>query len=421
MRAARLLWLLVFLGTTLTGVPGCSLQSDAIVVIALHPKNPNILYIATNDYIYKSRDEGRSWEAISHGMSHSRVIAMVIDPAYPTIVYAGTKGDAVYKSYDGGQRWVSQRTGLDDVTVTSVVNQIVFDPRDIDTRPPQARQDAPLPVDTRPPQASSHPPAPGTVAPARPEPAKTGSLPAGRAPSRSHPSAPSLPRQAPVPGDAPLPVTRLFAATTMGVFESEDGGDTWTKRMAGMKEILMVVTLAIDPFRPDIMYAGTSGGVYKSSDRARTWTKVHQGMISSDVLSSGRALMVNTVLIDPQRPDTVYAATLNGLYKTEDGAWSWTRTGQDLPDQMISALALDPSWPGTLYVAGRQGVFKSIDGGRTWQGKNAGLASLNVRSLALSPEDPKTVYLGTNGSGLYRSRDGGETWETLPLTAAKRT
>jgi len=346
MRAARLLWLLVFLGTTLTGLPACGLQSDAIVVIALHPKNPNILYVATNDYIYKSRDEGRSWEAISHGMSHSRVIAMAIDPAYPATVYAGTKGDAVYKSYDGGQRWVSQRTGLDDVTVTSVVNQIVFDPTNN---------------------------------------------------------------------------TRLFAATTMGVFESEDGGDTWTKRMAGMKEILMVVTLAIDPFRPDIMYAGTSGGVYKSSDRARTWTKVHQGMISPDVLSSGRALMVNTVLIDLQRPDTVYAATLNGLYKTEDGARSWTRTGQDLPDQMISALAHDPSWPGTLYVAGRQGVFKSIDGGRTWQGKNAGLASLNVRSLALSPEDPKTVYLGTNGSGLYRSRDGGETWETLPLTAAKRT
>jgi len=360
MRAARLLWLLVFLGTPWTGLPACGLQSDAIVVIALHPKNPNILYIATNDYIYKSRDEGRSWEAISHSMSHSRVITMAIDPAYPATVYAGTKGDAVYKSYDGGQRWVSQRTGLDDVTVTSVVNQIVFDPRDIDTRPPPARQ------------------------------------------------------------DAPLPVTRLFAATTMGVFESEDGGETWTKRMNGMKEVLMVVTLAIDRARPDIMYAGTSGGVYKSSDRARTWTKVHQGMISSDVLSSGRALMVNTVLFDPQRPDTVYAATLNGLYKTEDGARSWTRTGQDLPDQMISALALDPSWPGTLYVAGRQGVFKSIDGGRTWQGKNAGLASLNVRSLALSPEDPKTIYLGTNGSGLYRSRDGGETWETLPLTAAKR-
>jgi len=346
MRAARLLWLLFILGMTLTGLPACSLQSDAIVVIALHPKNPNILYIATNDYIYKSRDEGKSWEAISRGMSHSRVIAMAIDPAYPAVVYAGTKGDAVYKSYDGGQRWVPLKTGLDDVTITSVVNQLVFDPNDN---------------------------------------------------------------------------TRLWAATTMGIFESMDGGETWTKRMKGMKEVLMVITLAIDPARPDIMYAGTSGGVYKSVDRARTWMKANNGLISPELLSSSRALMVNTLLIDPQRPDTVYAATLNGLYKTEDGARSWTRTGQDLPDQMISALALDPSWPGTLFVAGRQGVFKSTDAGLTWKDKNAGLASLNVRSLALSPEDPKTVYLGTNGSGLYRSRDGGEIWETLPLTVAKRT
>src|SRR2546422_10500751 len=105
-------------------------RSDAIVVIALHPANPNILYVATNDYIYKSRDEGQTWENLSQGMTFSRVISMAVDPAYPAIVYAGPKGDAVYKSYDGGQRWVSQRIGLDDVTITSVVNQIVFDPRE---------------------------------------------------------------------------------------------------------------------------------------------------------------------------------------------------------------------------------------------------------------------------------------------------
>ena len=338
MRLPRLPPTLPALLAALVSLTACGRTGDAVVVIAPHPKNPDILYVATNDYIYKSRDEGKTWAAISHGLSHSRVIALAVDPAYPATVYAGTKGDAVYKSYDGGQRWVSQRAGLDDVTVTSVVNQIVFDPTDN---------------------------------------------------------------------------TRLFAATTMGVFESKDGGDTWTKRMAGMKEILMVVALAIDQGRPNIMYAGTSGGVYKSSDRAGTWAKVHQGLIPPDVLSSGRALMVNTVLIDPQRPDTVYAATLNGLYKTVDGARSWARIGQALPDQMISVMALDPSSPGTLYVAGRQGLFKSSDGGATWQEKNEGLASLNIRSLALSPLDPKTLYLGTNGSGLYRSRDGGTTWLSL--------
>src|SRR5881296_725192 len=106
---------------------GCG-GSDGIVVIALHPTNPNIFYVATTDYIYKTRDGGQTWENLSKGMTHSRVISMAIDPVYPATVYAGTKGDAVFKSYDGGQRWVSQRTGLDDVTVTSVVNQIVFEP-----------------------------------------------------------------------------------------------------------------------------------------------------------------------------------------------------------------------------------------------------------------------------------------------------
>jgi photosystem II stability/assembly factor-like uncharacterized protein len=324
----------------LLGLPACGRSSDAIVVIALHPTNANILYVATNDYIYKSRDEGKAWEILSHGMSHSRVIAMAIDPTYPATVYAGTKGDAVYKSYDGGQRWVPQKTGLDDVTITSVVNQLLFDPTDSN---------------------------------------------------------------------------RLWTATTMGVFESVDGGDSWTKRMEGMKEVLMVVTLAFDLTRLDIIYAGTSGGVYKSPDHGRTWATVNQGLISPELLSSSRALMVNLLLIDPQRPDTVYAATLNGLYKTTDGAQSWARIGQTLPDQMINAMALDPSSPATVYVAGRQGVYKTTDGGITWQARTAGLASLNIRSLAISPSDAKTVYLGTNGSGLYRSRDGGETWESVPL------
>src|SRR5437867_2013454 len=122
---------LAFLLLLLLGLPllGCN-RSDAIVVIQLHPKNPDIIYVATNDYIYKTRDGGQTWTNLSQGMSHSRVISMAIDPAYPATVYAGTKGDAVYKSYDGGQRWVSQRAGLDDVTISSVVNQFVFDPAD---------------------------------------------------------------------------------------------------------------------------------------------------------------------------------------------------------------------------------------------------------------------------------------------------
>ncbi|MGE5711184.1 MAG: WD40/YVTN/BNR-like repeat-containing protein, partial [Nitrospira sp.] len=314
---------------------GCN-RSDPIVVIQLHPKNPDIIYVATNDYIYKTRDGGQTWTNLSKGMSHSRVIAMAIDPAYPATVYAGTKGDAVYKSYDGGQRWVSQRAGLDDATISSVVNQFIFDP---------------------------------------------------------------------------MNNTHLFVATTMGVFESRNAGDSWTKRMDGMKEVLMVVTLAVDPNRTSILYAGTSGGVYKSSDQAGHWEKANNGLVPPEMVKSSRALNVTAILVDPFEPDTVYASTLAGLYKTTDAAKSWVRIGQSLHDQMLFSMILDRTRKGVIYLGGREGIHRSEDGGNTWTTLNKGLATLNVRSLAQSPTDPNLFYLGTNGSGLYRSRDAGETWE----------
>jgi photosystem II stability/assembly factor-like uncharacterized protein len=330
-----LLCALTFL-TTVTS--GCN-RSDPIVVIQLHPKNPDIIYIATNDYIYKTRDGGQTWANLSRGMSHSRVISMTIDPVYPATIYAGTKGDAVYKSHDGGQRWASMRSGLDDATITSVVNQFVIDPADN---------------------------------------------------------------------------THLFLATTMGVFESKNAGESWTKRMDGMKEVLMVVSLAMDPTQRAVLYAGTSGGVYKSVDQAGHWEKVNNGLVPPQMVKTSRALGVTSVLVDPFEPDTVYAATLAGLYKTTDGAKSWVRIGESLADQMLIAMVLDQTRKGVVYVAGRDGVHRSEDGGVTWKTINEGFATLNVRTLAQSPLDPNLFYAGTNGSWLYKSTDRGETWASLP-------
>ena len=59
---------------------------------------------------------------------------------------------------------------------------------------------------------------------------------------------------------APGSSSHIFAATSLGVFESEDGGETWIKRMEGMRDVLMVITLDFDPRQPQTLYAGTSGG-----------------------------------------------------------------------------------------------------------------------------------------------------------------
>lgn len=319
-------------------------RSEPVVEIALHPSKPNILYIATNAYLYKSRDEGATWHNISQGMTHSRVISLAIDPLFPANIYAGTKGDAVFRSYNGGQNWESKRAGLEGVTISSVVHQLVV-----------------------------------------------------------------------VPGSS----QRLYAATSMGVFESETAGETWVKRMDGMKEVLMVVTLSIDPHQPQTLYAGTSGGVYKSLDGGHWWDKVNNGLVDPEILKSSRALSVTKIHIDPHHVETVYAATLTGLYKTVNGGQSWKDIGRDLPDQMLSDLLIDPTTPDIIYVGSREGVHLSTTGGATWHAINDGLENLNIRALAISHLDSTLLYVGTNGSGLYRSRSRGETWEPVPLISAQ--
>src|SRR5574341_2467380 len=104
---------------------GCERESEAIVSIALHPTNTNILYVATNDAVYKSRDGGQSWERFP-SFSARRVTTVAIDPQLPATIYAGTMGDAVYKSPDGGQHWLPHNVGLKEHV--SFVNQFVFHP-----------------------------------------------------------------------------------------------------------------------------------------------------------------------------------------------------------------------------------------------------------------------------------------------------
>jgi ligand-binding sensor domain-containing protein len=316
----------------------CGKQSDAIVVIALHPTNPDILYVATNESVYKTRDGGRSWERMSTELSSRRVLALAIDPRHPATVYAGTMGDAVYKSPDGGQRWLPHNVGLKEHI--SVVNQFLFDPRDSEI---------------------------------------------------------------------------MYAATTVGFYRSADGARLWEERMAGMKEVHYVVTIAQSPSDPQILYAGTSGGAYRTTDGAATWQKINNGLIPAEILEASLALGVNTLVIDPVRTETVYAGTTKGLFKTRDKGDSWARIGETLPDQYISSLLIDPTDPEVLYAGGRAGVHRSRDGGLTWEALNDGFRTLNIRTLVMSPRDPQTLFAGTNGSGLYRSTDGGKTWTHVPI------
>ncbi len=319
---------------------GCNKESQAIVSIALHPTNADILYIATNDSVYKSRDGGQLWERFP-SFSARRVTTLAIDPQFPATIYAGTMADAVYKSPDGGQHWLPHNVGLKEHV--SFINQFVFHPTDHE---------------------------------------------------------------------------QIYAATTVGAFYTKDGGREWEERMAGMKEVHIVVSIAMHPRDARILYAGTTGGIYRSDNAGMGWKKINNGLIPEQELMGAMALGVNVIVFDVINTDIVYAGTTKGLFRTATRGEQWERIGQPLPDLFVSSILLDPTQPQTLYIGGPGGVWKSPDSGQTWTAANSGLGSLNIRALAMSPRDSHILYAGTNGSGLYRSTDAGAAWTPLPLKAA---
>jgi photosystem II stability/assembly factor-like uncharacterized protein len=208
---------------------------------------------------------------------------------------------------------------------------------------------------------------------------------------------------------------KIYAATTVGAFFTKDGGREWEERMAGMKEVHIVVSIAINPKDPRILYAGTTGGIYRSDDGAMSWKKINHGLIPETELMAAMALGINAIDMDPVNPDRVYAGATKGLFRTLNGGQQWERIGLTLPDPFVSSLLVHPSNASLVYIGGPGGVWKSTDGGNTFQAMNQGLATLNIRTLAMSPRNPEELFAGTNGSGLYHSLNGGEQWTPVPL------
>ncbi len=173
------------------------------------------------------------------------------------------------------------------------------------------------------------------------------------------------------------------------------------------------IKLAMSKTNPDIIYAGTDyGGIYKSEDGGSTWTK--RGVFKPS--------MFLTIQVAPDNPDIVYAGTdYGGIYKSEDGGSTWTLKG--LSGTLVYAIAIDPLNPQILYITSRipgadyfGALFKSTDGGDTWQAILWAEKGEAVHSVIIDSDNSSHIYLGlqtTTGSGInfLKTTDGGETWE----------
>jgi len=174
------------------------------------------------------------------------------------------------------------------------------------------------------------------------------------------------------------------------LFRSTDAGASWTAIGDGLStDDAPLTSFAIAPSRPTTIYAGTSfSGVLRSFDSGEHWVSAASGM--------GSAVNLLALAVDPRSFSLVYAGTgagfpgaLAGLFKTSNAGASWEPIGFE--NVSVNSIVIDPSSPDTLYVGTSVGAFKSTDAGASWLPIEMGLP-LAGGILSVPPTQAVTVH-----------------------------
>ena len=91
-------------------------DSAHVVALAVDPATPSTIYAGTvGAGALKSIDAGTTWSPINQGLTNADVAALAIDPVARSTLYAGTDA-GVFKSLDGGAHWTAAYAGLAGAT-----------------------------------------------------------------------------------------------------------------------------------------------------------------------------------------------------------------------------------------------------------------------------------------------------------------
>src|SRR4051794_40188964 len=242
-----------------------------------------------------------------------------------------------------------------------------------------------------------------------------------------------------VPGQ---PDAIYVATASGGLFKSTNQGTSWTPIFDRADAMMSIGAVAVAPSNPNIVWAGTGeannrqssswgDGVYKSIDAGATWHAT--GL--ADTRHIGR------IVAHPTNPDIAFVAAVGhlwgsnadrGVFKTADGGKTWQKVLYVDDHTGAIDLVIDPQDPQTLFAAMYQrqrrawgfngggagsGIFRSRDGGATWSKLTNGLPSGDKGRIGLDifRGDSRLIFAIVEApgrdSGVYRSADGGDTWE----------
>lgn len=190
----------------------------------------------------------------------------------------------------------------------------------------------------------------------------------------------------------------------LGFLGSEDDGVTWRKISDGHQGPVDFHYLAVSPTKSKVIY-GIHGGLQRSGDGGQTWQQI------AEAPNKLFYLAVSSI-----SPDRLYAATRQGLLRSDDQGRSWLPAHRAQAPATYVAAANGKI---TAFIVG-QGLVQAEENGTEWKilsNPFGGQVPIDVATLG------GNLVALTNAYKLLESGDGGVTWrvwggERIPESAA---
>ena len=419
----------IFAGTTegfwlsTTGGKSWSLTTQRnleINSIAVHPDEPNRVYIATNIYgVMVSNDGGRNFTQSNTSFTSRLTYSVTADATQPHRLYATTQNTAssggfVFYSSDGGHSW-TQSKGLDPNRVSPFT--ILQDRTTPEKMLLGTNQGIYQSIDRGISWTLLTPPKPAAKKTAKS--VTTAKKGTAKAPAAAKPAAVKPPAAKPADdvaaGPQMIPVLSekvkvlaftedgkngILAGTDNGLYRSYDLAKGWEKLPFGDGVDANVFVIYSTPLVPGTLWVGTaSSGVIVSRDDGKSWERVSVVPANTPVSS---------ITSDPKRPNYIYVGTIQTFYVSRDGGRNWSRRGGGLPLGNYTSILINPNNTDEIFISSAietdGGIFYSEDAGQKWKrmdSKDMKIPSRRVWSMAFDPQDSKRIYAGSHSSGVY--------------------
>lgn len=446
-----------------------SRQIFEVNTIAVHPSNPDVVYIGTNNYgVMVSRDGGRNFAPSNGGYSGRRAYAVVPDREKPGRVYAATINTATgggyfYVSNDAGETWQLSARNLPPRLIAYTILQdardgnVIYLGTNYGLYRSSDRGASWLPLGAPKPKV---PVRKGRKTAAKSKTATASSSSASRdGASVAAPTVAARPKTNDVvkraqealnlagydvgkpdgvagtrtvaalrkyQTDKSIPVTGQFDAATLGALGLAGGMQSAGALAAAVQTspVFLVDTINSLAYTGDErngrvgMFAATNAGLFRTYDVEKGW----------EVVPYGSNMDVRTLCVSagPQEPETLFVGTSNsGVLVSRDNGKTWEQVRGIPVEAPVNVIERDPKRPENVYVGTTQTLYVSHDGGQRWQRRGGNLPLGSFTSILINPENPDEVFVGNayerggkvfnslEGGGVFRSADKGLSWQRL--------